>query len=159
MNIYETCPTLESEKFILRLFEDTDCDDLLKVYSDKNALPFFNSDNCDGDNFYYPTKERMREAIGFWHMAYENGWFVRLSIVDKATASVIGTVECCLRVSDDAFDHMGILRIDVRSDYEERMQRRSDQSSDIRGRKNQSDPKSRLYKIRTYADRKSRFCL
>ena len=119
MNIYETCPTLESEKFILRLFEDTDCDDLLKVYSDKNALPFFNSDNCDGDNFYYPTKERMREAIGFWHMAYENGWFVRLSIVDKATASVIGTVECCLRVSDDAFDHMGILRIDVRSDYEE----------------------------------------
>ena len=119
MNIYETCPTLESEKFILRLFEDTDCDDLLKVYSDKNALPFFNSDNCDGDNFYYPTKERMREAIGFWQMAYENGWFVRLSIVDKATASVIGTVECCLRVSDDAFDHMGILRIDVRSDYEE----------------------------------------
>ena len=119
MNIYETCPTLESEKFILRLFEDTDCDDLLKVYSDKNALPFFNSDNCDGDNFYYSTIERMADAIGFWHMAYENGWFVRLSIVDKATASVIGTVECCLRVSDDAFDHMGILRIDVRSDYEE----------------------------------------
>ena len=58
-------------------------------------------------------------AYGIWHMAYENGWFVRLSIVDKATASVIGTVECCLRVSDDAFDHMGILRIDVRSDYEE----------------------------------------
>ena len=41
MNIYETCPTLESERFILRLFEDYDCDDLLAVYSDKNALPFF----------------------------------------------------------------------------------------------------------------------
>ena len=40
-------------------------------------------------------------------------------IVDKATASVIGTVECCLRVSDDAYEHMGILRVDVRSDYEE----------------------------------------
>ena len=118
MNIYHTCPTLESEKFIFRLFQDEDCDDLLKVYSDKNALPFFNSDNCDGDNFYYATKERMREAIGFWHMAYENGWFVRLSIVDKATTSVIGTVECCLRVSDDAFNQMGILRVDVGSDYE-----------------------------------------
>ena len=80
MNIYETCPTLESEKFIIRLFKDDDCDDLLKVYSDKNALPFFNSDNCDGDNFYYSTKERMTDAIGFWHMSYENGWFVRLSI-------------------------------------------------------------------------------
>ena len=119
MNIYETCPTLESEEFILRLFKDNDCDDLLKVYSDRNALPFFNSDNCDGDNFYYSTKERMREAIDFWHMAYENGWFVRLSIVDKATTSVIGTVELCLRASDDKFNNMGILRVDVRSDYEE----------------------------------------
>ena len=119
MNIYETCPTLESERFILRLFEDYDCDDLLAVYSDKNALPFFKSDNCDGDNFYYPTKERMAEAIAFWRMSYENGWFARLSIVDKATASVIGTVECCKRVSDDAFNNMGILRVDVRSDYEE----------------------------------------
>ena len=83
MNIYEKCPTLESEKFIMRLFRDEDVDDLLQVYSDKLALPFFNSDNRDGDNFYYATKERMTDAIGFWHMAYENGWFVRMSIVDK----------------------------------------------------------------------------
>lgn len=119
MNIYEKCPTLESEKFIIRLFKDEDCDDLLKVYSDKNALPFFNSDNCDGDNFYYATKERMAEAIGFWHMSYENGWFVRLSIVDKAISNVIGTVELCLRVSEDEFNNMGILRVDMRSDYEQ----------------------------------------
>ena len=119
MNIYETCPTLESEKFVIRLFKDEDVDDLLKVYSDKLALPFFNSDNCDGDNFYYSTKERMTDAIGFWHMAYENGWFVRMSIVDKSIEGVIGTVELCVRVSEDAFDNMGILRVDVRSDYEQ----------------------------------------
>lgn len=119
MNIYENCPEFESERFYIRLFHDKDCDDLLKVYSDKNALPFFNSDNCDGDNFYYATKERMAEAIGFWHMAYENGWFVRLSIVDKAASSVIGTIELCLRESQDKFNHMGILRVDVRSDYEQ----------------------------------------
>ena len=119
MNIYESCPVLESEKYIIRLFKDEDCDDLFKVYSDRNALPFFNSDNCDGDNFYYSTKERMSEAIGFWRMSYENGWFVRLSIVDKTTTSIIGTVELCLRVSDDEFNNMGILRVDVRSDYEE----------------------------------------
>ena len=118
MNIYKLCPTLENEKFIVRLFETQDCDDLLKVYSDKNALPFFNSDNCDGDNFYYATKERMAEAISFWKMAYDNGWFVRLSIVDKSVSSVIGTVELCLRVSEDEFNNMGILRVDVRSDYE-----------------------------------------
>ncbi len=118
MDIYSACPTLESERFQLRLIRDEDCDDLLKVYSDKNALPFFNSDNCDGDNFYYATRERMAEATGFWKMAYDNGWFARLSIVDKAASCVIGTVEACLRVSEDAFNNMGILRVDVRSDYE-----------------------------------------
>ena len=119
MNIYESCPALESKKYIIRLFKDEDRDDLFKVYSDKNALPFFNSDNCDGDNFYYSTKERMSETLAFWHMSYENGWFARFSIVDKATSSIIGTIELCLRVSDDAFNYMGVLRVDVRSDYEE----------------------------------------
>ena len=119
MNIFEKCPILENEKIFIRLFQMDDCDDLLNVYSDKNALPFFNSDGCDGDNFYYATKERMTEALGFWKMAYENGWFVRLSIVDKTTTSIIGTVELCLRVSNDEFNNMGILRVDVRSDYEE----------------------------------------
>lgn len=80
MNIYQSCPTLENNKFAIRLFKDADCDDLLKVYGDKNALPFFNSDNCDGDNFYYSTKERMAEALKFWHLSYKNGWFVRLSL-------------------------------------------------------------------------------
>ncbi len=75
--------------------------------------------NTNGDNFYYATKERMSEALEFWHMSYENGWFVRLSIVDKAASGVIGTIELCLRVSEDKFNHMGILRVDVRSDYEQ----------------------------------------
>lgn len=118
MNIYEKCPILENENFILRLFQKEDCDDLLNVYSDKMALPFFNSDNCDGDNFYYDTLGRMKEAIIFWQMAYDNKWFSRLSIVDKKTKIVIGTVEVCLRASNDFFNNMGILRVDVRSDYE-----------------------------------------
>ena len=29
MNIYETCPVFENEKFIIRLFQNEDCDDLL----------------------------------------------------------------------------------------------------------------------------------
>ncbi len=101
MNIYEKCPELENEKFVIRCIQQEDCDDLWKVYSDKNALPFFNSDNCDGDNFYYATKEKMAEAIGFWNMAYKEGWFVRFSIVDKGVSCVIGTVELCLRVSEN----------------------------------------------------------
>lgn len=119
MNIYEQYPVIENEQFLLRQTEKKDCDDLLKVYSDRNALPFFNSDNCDGDIFYYTTRERMVQALDFWNLSYQNGWFVRLSIVEKAAARVIGTIELCLRVSEDAFDNMGILRIDVGSGYEE----------------------------------------
>ena len=58
-NVYEECPKFENERWLLRLVEKSNVDDLLKVYGDKNALPFFNSDNCDGDNFYYHTKELM----------------------------------------------------------------------------------------------------
>ena len=61
----------------------------------------------------------MTEAIDFWNMSYRNGWFVRLSVVDKTASTVIGTVELCLRVSGDEFNNMGILRVDVRSDYEQ----------------------------------------
>ena len=60
----------------------------------------------------------MTEALNFWNLSYKNGWFVRFSIVDKEIASVIGTIELCLRVSEDEFNNMGILRVDVRSDYE-----------------------------------------
>lgn len=112
MNIYETCPVVESERFLLRLVTEQDCADLLKVYSDPAAVPLFNSDNCNGDDFHYTTMERMMQGIGFWIWSYENGWFVRWSIVDKRTDTVIGTVELC--GSD-----RGILRVDLRSDYEE----------------------------------------
>lgn len=120
MNLYETCPTLENSRFLLRPVEDRDCADLLEVYSDKNALPFFNSDNCDGDNFYYNTPERMGNALRFWKQAYENGWFVRWAIVDRAADKVVGTVEACRRASEpsDPFNGAGILRIDVKSGYE-----------------------------------------
>ena len=119
MNIYENCPVYENDRFLLRFTESDDAGDLLEVYSDKNALPFFNSDNCDGDNFYYPTTERMQEAILFWKTSYEKKWFVRWTIIDKSAAKAVGTIELCRRVSDDAFDGAGILRIDVRSDYEQ----------------------------------------
>ena len=120
MNLYDRCPTLESPRFLLRLVEEVDCADLLEVYGDKNALPFFNSDNCDGDNFYYDTPERMGDALRFWKQAYENGWFVRWSIMDRAASKAVGTVEVCQRASepDDPFNGAGILRLDVKSGYE-----------------------------------------
>ena len=117
-DIYNNCPSFEDDKYLLRFVEEKDADDLLEVYSDKNALPFFNSDNCDGDIFYYPTKGKMLDAIKFWLTSYETRWFVRFTIIDKAASKAIGTVELFNRTSDDAFNGDGVLRLDVGSAYE-----------------------------------------
>lgn len=118
MNIYESCPTLQNDRFVLRLVADSDLADLLKVYSDVKAVPLFNSDNCHGDDFYYTTTERMRQALDFWMQAYQNGWFVRFAIVDKASNEVVGTIEEFKRDENDFFTNCGLLRLDLRSDYE-----------------------------------------
>ena len=118
-NIYKHAVQFENQRFLLRFMSKEDADDLLAVYSDKNALPFFNSDNCHGDNFYYPTRERMAQAIDFWMFSYENGWFVRWSVVDKTIGKAVGTVELFTRSSDDGLSG-AVLRLDLRSDYEKR---------------------------------------
>lgn len=118
MDIYKSCPQTENQNYILRFVRADDCGDLLKVYSDKKAVPFFNSDNCNGDDFYYTTPERMKQAIDFWLYSYENGYFVRFSIIDKKTASAIGTIEIFNRTADDYFTNCGLLRLDLSSAYE-----------------------------------------
>ena len=118
-NIYKTQAQFENDRFLLRYVAEEDVDDLLEVYSEKNALPFFNSDNCHGDNFYYPTRERMAQAMEFWRFSYEQGYFVRWSIVDKKRRKVIGTVELFTRQEGDGLCG-GVLRLDLRSDCENR---------------------------------------
>lgn len=117
-NVYQSCPTFENGRFLLRFVRQADADDLMKVYSDKNALPFFNSDNCDGDNFYYCDIDKMKNAINFWLRSYETKWFVRWTIIDKSISKAIGTIEMFHRVADDDFNNAGVLRLDVGSDYE-----------------------------------------
>ena len=45
-SVYVSCPEFENKRFNLRFISIDDCDGLLKVYSDKKAVPLFNSDNC-----------------------------------------------------------------------------------------------------------------
>ncbi len=120
MNIYKECPVLENERFKARFVLADDCADLLNVYSDKEAVKLFNSDNCDGDDFYYTTPERMKQAVDFWLFSYKEGYFVRFSIIDKNTSEVIGTFEIFKRIADDYFTDCGLLRLDLASAYEKR---------------------------------------
>ena len=41
--VYEEVPVFENDDYLLRFVTVDDAKDLLKVYGDKNALPFFNS--------------------------------------------------------------------------------------------------------------------
>ncbi len=117
---YEKCPVYENKNYLFRLVETSDASDLLAVYSDERAVPFFNSDNCNGDDFHYTTLERMQEAIDFWLRAYRDRGFVRWAVVDRNTGHAVGTIELFNRTGKitDYFYDCGLLRLDLRSDYE-----------------------------------------
>ena len=102
----------------MRKLEALDASDLLSVYSDEKAVPLFNSDNCNGDDFHYMSLEHMQQAVEFWLWSYTNKYFVRFSIIDKRIQKVIGTIELFHRDSKDYFNRCGLLRLDLKSDYD-----------------------------------------
>ena len=117
-DVYQNCPDYENEHYLLRLVKIEDKADLLKVYSDEIAVPLFNSDNCGGDDFHYTTESRMEQAIDYWLWEYSRKGFVRWTIVAKTANEAIGTIELFHRESKDYFTNCGLLRLDLRSDYE-----------------------------------------
>lgn len=116
-DIFKVCPVIENERFLLRQVSREDCADLLKVYSDERAVPFFNSDNCV-DDLHYKTAEEMLKAIDFWLDEYRKRYYIRWSIIDKTAGEAVGTVEYYIRQSEDYFTDCGLLRLDLRSDWE-----------------------------------------
>lgn len=118
MNVYKEFPLLKNDNYELCPLKDEFLNDLFKVYSDVKAVQFFNGDNCHGDDFFYKTKERMKQALDFWQEAYKNGWFVRFAILDRRTNEVVGTIEGFRREESDYFTDCTLLRLDLRSDYE-----------------------------------------
>ena len=118
MDVYSFCPQYKNESYLLRMVKKDDAADLLKVYSDKKAVPLFNCDNCGGEDFYYTTEEQMKQAIDYWLWEYGRKGFVRWSIISKSNMQAIGTIELFHRNADDYFSNCGLLRLDLRSDYE-----------------------------------------
>ena len=64
--------------------------------------------------------EHVQGAIKAWLEEYERKGFVRWSVIDKNAWHVVGTIELFNRHADDYFNDCGILRLDLRSDYESR---------------------------------------
>ena len=118
--LYTAQPTYENELVQLRPIAPSDTEALLQCYGDPYAVPFFNSDHCNGDDFHYITSERMREAMAFWARSYRERQFVRWAVVDQSLNEAVGTVEMFHRRANDENDHANILRIDLRSCFETR---------------------------------------
>ena len=110
--------SIEGENYLVRKLEVRDTSDLLSVYSDEKSVPLFNSDNCNGDDFHYTSLERMQHAVEFWLWSYTNKYFVRFSIIDKRIQKVIRTIELFHRDSKDYFNRCGLLRLDLKRDYD-----------------------------------------
>jgi hypothetical protein len=117
-DIYEECPIYNTKLLTLKQTNLEDLKELLKCYSDEKAVPFFNSDNCHGDDFHYTSIERMKEAIDFWDFSYKNRYFVRWTVILNDTNEKAGTIEMFHRIAEDDFNHHGVLRIDLQSKYE-----------------------------------------
>lgn len=115
---YEECPKYESEYFTVRLVERDDATDLLDCYSDPKSAPIFNSDNCTSD-FIFKTVEEVSEAISYWIFEYEQGNYVRFSLIDRKRNKAIGTIEIFAKEKPyEGIGTAGILRLDLASQYE-----------------------------------------
>lgn len=112
MNVYESCPTFSAPRFTLRPVRAEDAPGLLAVYSDPDAQPLFNADNCTSD-FRYTTLPEMEACMNMWLWSYEHGWFVRWVILEGDTP--VGTVEMFRRDNGDDGRGSGVLRIDMLS--------------------------------------------
>ena len=118
MDVFTVCPEYETEHFKIRKLEAGDVEGLFPCYSDPEAARYFNGDCC-GDDFYYTDKDKFRKCVEYWLSRYEARDFVRWSVLDKETGLLIGTLEVCpsLKYAVDG-RKMGILRIDLKSEYE-----------------------------------------
>lgn len=118
MDAFIVCPTYETEHFKIRKLEREDAEELFSCYSDSEAARFFNGDCC-GDDFYYTDKEKFGVCVEYWLSRYTEHDFVRWSIQDKEKRCLIGTMEVCPSLKYTADGRMmGILRIDLKSEYE-----------------------------------------
>lgn len=110
-DVYEKCPTYETDSFVLRLVRMEDAEDLLDCYGDKLAVGRMNADFCTSE-FYFTTLDQMRDCIQFWLNEYQNGAYVRFALIYKLSNKVVGTVEIF-------GGEYGVLRIDLASKYEQ----------------------------------------
>lgn len=117
MDLSETELMFESAHFLLRPAEETDAADLLRCYSDEEAVARMNDDNCT-NTFLLKTVEEMIACIRFWQSDGERSQYIRFAVVDKADDRAVGTCELFPREKIGPLKNVGLIRLDLMTDYE-----------------------------------------
>ena len=91
--LFEINPKIENSRYRIRLVRKKDLIELLEIYSNKENLKFINVDDCNGEDFYFPSIEMLEKKYEFWKYAYKKKWFIRMSIISKNDNRIIGTIE------------------------------------------------------------------
>lgn len=66
-DVFQNCPTYQSERFEIRKMEMKDAHGLFQCYSNPQAARYFNGDCC-GDDFYYTDYEKFLECMKFLYI-------------------------------------------------------------------------------------------
>lgn len=108
----------ENNRYRIRIVREKDLIDLFNIYSNKENIIYLNKDDCNGDDFYYESIDKLEKKYLFWKEAYKNKWFVRYSIIDKVNKKVIGMLELMPIKSYDSFNESILFRLDLLLKYE-----------------------------------------
>ena len=112
---YANCPQFDTEHFHLRQVRVEDAAELLCFYGNLSEWMFFG--NAMSNSIFasrHATIDEMRKCIEVWLDEYRNKYYIRFSVIDKATKKAIGTIE----VFDNAGKDDSYLHIDLSAPYE-----------------------------------------
>jgi RimJ/RimL family protein N-acetyltransferase len=114
---YSNCPEFNTEHFHFRQVCEDDAEDLLCFYGNLSKWMFNGNTWCNGIfSSEHPTVEEMRKCIRSWLDEYRNKFYIRLSVIDKATGKPIGTIEIFDNL--DRATQGAALHIDLSAPYE-----------------------------------------
>jgi RimJ/RimL family protein N-acetyltransferase len=114
---YAHCPEFTTEHFHLRQVRMEDAEDLLCFYGDLSEWMFYGNALSNGIfTSNHPTLDEMQKCIASWLGEYKNKFYIRFSVIDKATGKAVGTIEVFDNL--DKAKRGAALHIDLSTPYE-----------------------------------------
>ncbi|MDR1688907.1 MAG: hypothetical protein LBS21_09910 [Clostridiales bacterium] len=91
---YAKCPEFDTEHFHIRQVNEADAEGLLCFYGDMSGWMFYGNSWSNGIfSSEHATADEMRSCIRSWLDVYKIKYYIRFTVIDKATNKPAGTIE------------------------------------------------------------------